>query len=207
MGVDEGIKPIAVASNNGHEKQIAEDNLTVTEVDSEKGDVEQAKYSKLSVWLMVVYSGLAIGSDGYNAAVIGNVELLLAVLYPKPTQQCIPLVLTASECFPTAIRGQMIGLVAAWSKVGAAIGTQVFSAILASWSDGQKGDQATFLIGSSFAVLGALIAWLVMPDVSARLEDEDQAWKEYLACNGWEAEFGDTTSTDPAAVKMDVVVS
>ncbi|GKT56178.1 major facilitator superfamily transporter [Colletotrichum tofieldiae] len=39
-------------------------------------------YSSLSVWLMVLFSGLAIGSDGYNAAVIGNVELLLAVLYP-----------------------------------------------------------------------------------------------------------------------------
>ncbi|GJC91103.1 glycerophosphoinositol permease 1 [Colletotrichum liriopes] len=39
-------------------------------------------YSSLSVWLMVLFSGLAIGSDGYNAAVIGNVELLLAILYP-----------------------------------------------------------------------------------------------------------------------------
>lgn len=116
-------------------------------------------------------------------------------------------VLTASECFPTAIRGQMMGLVAAWSKAGAAIGTQVFSAILASWSDQQKGDQATFLIGSSFAVLGALIAWFIIPDVSARLEDEDQAWKQYLADNGWHADFGDTTSKDPAAIKMDAVVS
>lgn len=44
---------------------------------------EKTYYSKLSVWLMVLFSGLAIGSDGYNAAVIGNVELLLAVLYPE----------------------------------------------------------------------------------------------------------------------------
>lgn len=34
-------------------------------------------------------------------------------------------VLTASECFPTSIRGQMMGFVSAWSKAGAAIGTQV----------------------------------------------------------------------------------
>ena len=41
----------------------AEDDLTVVEVDSEKGE-EKPRYSKLSVWLMVLYSGLAIGSDG-----------------------------------------------------------------------------------------------------------------------------------------------
>ncbi|EME85995.1 uncharacterized protein MYCFIDRAFT_81952 [Pseudocercospora fijiensis CIRAD86] len=65
----------------------------------------------------------------------------------------------------------------------------------------------TFLIGSSFAVLDALIAWFVIPDVSTRLEDEDEAWKQYLARNGWEAKFGDTTSKDPTAVKMDAIKS
>lgn len=34
-------------------------------------------------------------------------------------------VLVASESFPTSIRGQLMGFVAAWSKAGAAIGTQV----------------------------------------------------------------------------------
>ena len=34
-------------------------------------------------------------------------------------------VLASSECFPTSIRGQMMGFVSAWSKAGAAIGTQV----------------------------------------------------------------------------------
>lgn len=116
-------------------------------------------------------------------------------------------VLTASECFPTAIRGQMMGLVAAWSKAGAAIGTQVFSAILASWSNEQKANQATFLIGSSFAVVGALIAWFVIPDVSARLNDEDEAWKKYLEEQGWKADFGDDVTRDPVKVKLDAVGS
>lgn len=116
-------------------------------------------------------------------------------------------VLTASECFPTSIRGQMMGLVAAWSKAGAAIGTQVFSAILASWADEQKANQATFLIGAAFAVVGALVAWFVIPDVSARLGDEDEAWKRYLAENGWTAEWGDEVTKDPAKVKMHGVVS
>lgn len=40
-------------------------------------------YSRLSMVMMVVFSGLAIGSDGFNASIIGNTELLMAVIYPK----------------------------------------------------------------------------------------------------------------------------
>lgn len=40
-------------------------------------------YSRLSMVMMVVFSGLAIGSDGFNASIIGNIELLMAVIYPK----------------------------------------------------------------------------------------------------------------------------
>ncbi|OMP86440.1 putative metabolite transport protein GIT1, partial [Diplodia seriata] len=116
-------------------------------------------------------------------------------------------VLTASECFPTSIRGQMMGLVSAFSKAGAAIGTQVFSAILKSWTDESKADQATFLIGAAFAALGAVIAWFVIPDVSSRLDDEDEAWRRYLEENGWSAEWGDGATKDPGAVVMDRVAS
>jgi MFS family permease len=116
-------------------------------------------------------------------------------------------VLVATESFPTSIRGQMMGFVSAWSKAGAAIGTQVFSAIMSSWVDEAKADQAAFLIGSSFALVGALIAWFVLPDMSTRLEDEDDAWKEYLAQHGWKAEWGDQVSQDPSGVKMDRVVT
>ena len=116
-------------------------------------------------------------------------------------------VLTASECFSTSIRGQMMGLVAAFSKAGAAIGTQVFSAILASWADEGKANQATFLIGAAFALFGAAVAWFVIPDVSARLEDEDGLWKAYLEGKGWKAEWGDQVSKDPGAVRMDAVGS
>lgn len=45
------------------EKKIPQDDaLEIVEVDSEGGQKE--RYSKSSVWLMVLYSGLAIGSDG-----------------------------------------------------------------------------------------------------------------------------------------------
>ncbi|KAK8135558.1 hypothetical protein PG984_003498 [Apiospora sp. TS-2023a] len=117
-------------------------------------------------------------------------------------------VLAASECFPTSIRGQMMGLISAFSKAGAAIGTQVFTAILNSYTDDTtKGNQVAFLIGSGFAVLGALIALFVIPEVSRRLDDDDQAWKQYLQANGWEANWGDHVTEDPSAVVMNRTVS
>lgn len=111
--------------------------------------------------------------------------------------------LTASECFPTSIRGQMMGFISACSKAGAAIGTQVFTAILASYvNDSGKGDQVVFLIGSAFAVVGALVALFVIPDVSRNLGDDDDAWKKYLAENGWEASWGDEETKDPTGVVL-----
>ncbi|KAK9773037.1 hypothetical protein SCAR479_10367 [Seiridium cardinale] len=105
--------------------------------------------------------------------------------------------LVASESFPTSIRGQMMGLISACSKAGAAIGTQVFTAILNAYADdSSKGDQVAFLIGSGFAVLGALIAFFVIPDVSRQLDDDDAAWKVYLADHGWIAEWGDDVTKD-----------
>ncbi|KAL6893077.1 major facilitator superfamily domain-containing protein [Trichoderma longibrachiatum] len=112
-------------------------------------------------------------------------------------------VLTASESFPTSIRGQMMGLISAWSKAGAAIGTQVFTAILNKYAGNpDKGNQVAFLIGSAFAVLGGLVAFFVIPDVSRRLEDDDEAWKVYLADHGWEATWGDAETRDPKGVVM-----
>lgn len=112
-------------------------------------------------------------------------------------------VLAASECFPTSIRGQMMGFVSAWSKAGAAIGTQVFTSIQNDYRDDtSRGDQVAFLVGSGFAVLGALIALFVIPDVSRRLDDDDEAWKKYLAENGWEANWGDQETKNPAGVVL-----
>lgn len=96
------------------------------------------------------------------------------------------IVLTASESFPTALRGHGVGLAAAWSKAGAAIGTQVFKPILASWGDDElHGTQAVFLIGSGCAVLGALLAWFVLEDSDKFLDHGDQDWKDYLTANGY----------------------
>ena len=111
------------------------------------------------------------------------------------------IVLTASENFPTAIRGHAMGFAAAWSKAGAAVGTQVFKPILASWGDDSlHGTQAVFLIGSGFAVIGALLAWFVLPDTDRNLDNGDQEWKDYLAANGYaNVEWGMPSQPDATA--------
>lgn len=40
-------------------------------------------YSRVSMVFMVIFSGLAIGSDGFNASIIGNLELIMGVIYPE----------------------------------------------------------------------------------------------------------------------------
>lgn len=60
------------------------DRVTV-KLDDENGPevIEgQTMYSKLSVTFMVIFAGLAIGSDGFNSSVIGNLSLIFGILYP-----------------------------------------------------------------------------------------------------------------------------
>jgi MFS family permease len=66
----EAVAEMAPTSN---EKDIGE----ITSISEGK-----TAYSKHSVTLMVVFSGLAIGSDGFNASIIGNLSLIFGVLYP-----------------------------------------------------------------------------------------------------------------------------
>ncbi|KAF2093224.1 MFS general substrate transporter [Rhizodiscina lignyota] len=134
--------------------------------------------------------------------VMYGIFLMLGEVGPGAT-----VILTASECFPTSIRGQMMGFVSAWSKAGAAIGTQVFTAITTSIPDEEKANQTAFLVGSAFAVIGTCSALFIIPDVHRRLDDEDAAWKAYLAEHGWEADWGDEVSKDPKGIMMDGVVS
>lgn len=57
--------------------------IMVVADDQEIGLAEkQTTYSKLSVTFIVIFSGLAIGSDGFNASIIGNLSLIFGVLYP-----------------------------------------------------------------------------------------------------------------------------
>jgi MFS family permease len=116
------------------------------------------------------------------------------------------IVATSSEFFPTSIRGQMLGLCAAVSKAGAAIGTSVFKPILASYGDDTvRGNQAVFLIGSGFAVLGMLVAWFLIPAHPPNLVEEDENWKIYLQDAGYEIQWGDAKAQDPKKVVFDAI--
>lgn len=68
---------------------------------------------------------------------------------------------------------------------------------MASYTDPNKSNQVAFLIGSAFAVLGALNAWFIIQDGSKVLDNEDEIWKEYLVANGWDASWGDYETEDP----------
>jgi hypothetical protein len=75
-------------------------NLTIAKDEEPKADVKAATavdvdvdvdveyvrspvlYSKRSIFFMTLFSGLAIGSDAYNSASMGQLLLLFGLLYP-----------------------------------------------------------------------------------------------------------------------------
>lgn len=110
--------------------------------------------------------------------------------------------LVSTEPFPTSVRGQTSGLVSAVAKAGAAIGTQVFNAILNAYDSSDKGNQVVFMIGSAIAVIGVLVSLFLVEEVSRNLDDEDRIWKEYLAVHGVEVSWGDNTKDQAAVLKQ-----
>jgi len=100
--------------------------------------------------------------------------------------------LCGAESFPTPVRGHFLGLAAAMGKAGAAIGTQVFTPIQESFSDGFAGVQAVFLIGAAFAAVGGIISWTLIPDKERDLEDEDAKFRAYLLEHGYDAGIGES---------------
>jgi hypothetical protein len=92
--------------------------------------------------------------------------------------------LCAAESFPTPLRCHFLGFAAAVGKAGASIGTEVFTPIQESFGgDVHRGQQAVFLIGSAFTVVGAVVAWWLIPD----MEREDERFRVYLEENGYDA--------------------
>ncbi|KIK71109.1 hypothetical protein GYMLUDRAFT_148551 [Collybiopsis luxurians FD-317 M1] len=95
--------------------------------------------------------------------------------------------LVSAESYPTAIRGTCYGLSAAIGKVGAAVGTQAFTPI-----ETNLGKRWTFIIAAIIGVLGILVTYLFIPDMTGiDLADEDTKFMQYLAENGWEGQVGE----------------
>ncbi|CAM0143251.1 hypothetical protein VKS41_008721 [Umbelopsis sp. WA50703] len=137
--------------------------------------------------------GLAIGA---SAPQLVNIFPLFVVLYgiflffgEFGPGDCT--ILVASEIYPTAIRGTMMGLSAAIGKAGAAIGTQVFKPILAaltaSTGDAMKAQGYVFIIGSCISILGGIVTVLLVPEMNnEKMKKNDEEFRQLLIDNGYD---------------------
>ncbi|CCM05101.1 uncharacterized protein FIBRA_07308 [Fibroporia radiculosa] len=95
--------------------------------------------------------------------------------------------LTSAESYPTSIRGTCFGISAAIGKVGAAVGTEVFTP-----TQKDLGQKWTFILAGIFGGLGMLVTYFFVPDMTGvDLANEDEKFLKYLADNGWHGDVGD----------------
>ncbi|TDZ33346.1 Glycerophosphoinositol permease 1 [Colletotrichum trifolii] len=145
---------------------------------------EKAYYNTLSVWLMVLFSGLAIGSDGYNAAVIGNVELLLAILYPEELTSTIYQRL--SNAFLIGMIVGMVGFGVVTDQLGrktGAVATTILLVLGIALSTASSGSNPTgmfwmMIIARGIAGVGAGGEYPVSGAGAAEATDEDAKYRK-----------------------------
>jgi MFS family permease len=95
--------------------------------------------------------------------------------------------LLSSESYATSVRGTCYGISAAMGKVGAAVGTQAFTPIRDN-----LGKKWTFIIAAICGVVGVLVTYFFVDDVSAEdLSVRDEKFRAYLVANGWQGEMGE----------------
>lgn len=95
--------------------------------------------------------------------------------------------LLSSESYATGVRGTCYGLSAAIGKTGAAIGTQAFQPIST-----HLGKKWTFIIAAVCGVVGVLVTWFFVPDLSGEdLRMRDEKFRAYLVANGWQGAMGE----------------
>lgn len=108
--------------------------------------------------------------------------------------------LLSSESYATDVRGTCYGLSAAIGKAGAAIGTQAFQPI-----ENQLGKRWTFIIAAICGVVGSLVTFFFVPDLSGEdLHLRDEKFRAYLVARGWDGNMGED---DLRALADDGVVS
>lgn len=94
--------------------------------------------------------------------------------------------LVSVESYATAIRGTCYGFSAAVGKAGAAIGTEVFTPI-----QNNLGKRWTFIIAAIVGVLGILVTYFFVPEMSSKdLAEEDRLFMLYLRDKGFHDEVG-----------------
>ncbi|KAF9051527.1 MFS Git1p-related glycerophosphoinositol permease [Panaeolus papilionaceus] len=95
--------------------------------------------------------------------------------------------LVSAESYPTSIRGTCYGLSAAFGKLGAAVGTQVFKPI-----QEHLGKKWTFIIAAICGTAGIIVTYFLIPDLTGiDLADEDEKFMQYLSDNGWTGRVGE----------------
>jgi len=95
--------------------------------------------------------------------------------------------LLSSESYATAVRGTCYGISAAIGKTGAAIGTEAFTPIQI-----HLGKRWTFIVAAICGVLGILVTWFFVPDITgADLAEADEKFRLYLVSKGWDGEMGE----------------
>jgi hypothetical protein len=72
----------AQSPHQNEDKKVDTKTVPDVEFDIQEEATTPVLYSKRSISFMVLFSGLAIGSDAYNSALMGQLSLLLTVLYP-----------------------------------------------------------------------------------------------------------------------------
>lgn len=94
--------------------------------------------------------------------------------------------LVSSESYATPVRGTAYGLSAAIGKVGAVVGTQVFTPI-----QDNLGKKWTFIIAAICGLAGVLVTFFFIPNLlEDDLMEEDIKYMNYLRDNGWTGSFG-----------------
>ncbi|KAG9745011.1 major facilitator superfamily transporter, partial [Aureobasidium melanogenum] len=154
-------------------------------MDLEEGQSQKTFYSKVSVIMMVIFSGLAIGSDGYNAAVIGNVELLLAILYPESLTNSIYTRLSNAFLIGMIVGMLMFGVIA--DQLGRKTGAVATTALLVLGivlSTAAKGTDETgmfwmLIIARGIAGVGAGGEYPVSGAGAAEASDENRSMRKH----------------------------
>jgi len=71
----------------------------------------------------------------------------------------------ASKTSATAIRGQYYGIAAAMGKIGAFIGTYLFTIIQANAPNATRAGQDPFFVSSSLCIFSAFLALFLLPHI------------------------------------------
>lgn len=95
--------------------------------------------------------------------------------------------LLSTESYATSVRGTCYGISAAMGKIGAAVGTEVFTPI-----QNTLGKKWTFIIAAICGVAGVLVTYFFVPNLTGEdLAKRDEAFRSYLVEHGWGGVMGE----------------